>query len=990
MSSPPLDPAPHAREIVTFYSYKGGTGRTMALANAACLFARQGSGRRVLAIDWDLEAPGLHYYLRPAAGAPAELPGPGLVEYFARVQAALDAAGDGDVPQDAAAVLAGVPLSAHCHETTVPNVHLMPAGTLDDTYQARLGDLDWQAIYRRAPTLFLAFAGLLTRDYDVVLVDSRTGLTDISGICTSLLPDKVVVVFTANQQSLTGVEQLVRSSVEYRRGSPDVRPLLVYPLPSRIDGEREQLRRQWRHGDTSLGIEGFQPQFERILRTAYALETCALGEYFNEVQVQHSPDYSYGERVAALAARDHDRFSIIRSYEALLEWLGSSAAPWETPAQARERVRLEGLIEREQALLRGDTIDNAALIEVQGEIVRLSRRHRGTMHLDTITAMDRLVRTTLSGGGDPSASLALLDEIATTLPSLRVPVRVHAIGTMLTAAPGLRAQGRGEAAERFREAALAAGASLSESDGTGADVLGTLEALGAQLQDAAAFREARAIRELVFERRRRLAGDDDEATLAAHRRLAETLEAVGDFAAARAALEDATTTAARVLGEGHPETVSMRQQLAEVLAAQGHTDEALTLAEQVLEARIRRVGPRDAATLATQALRSDILRDTGRLDEARAVCEAVLEGRREVLGNEHPRTLDTEGRLAEILLAQGQLAEARSRQEDLVAVCRRVRGHQHPDTLRAEASLARTLWAMGALADARALEARVLEVSRDVLGPAHPSTLTAMNDLASTLWSQGDLAGARALEEQALETRRRVLGEDHPATLVSLGNLAETLRQQGELSEAREVGMAVVEARQRVLGPEHPETLAAMNNLALTLGAMGEAGEARRLLDQALDTRRRVQGDDHPDTLKAAHNLAELLRVDGDLEAARRLHEQALSARRRVLGDDHPDTLTSMTNLALAASAQDDYATARPLLERVLERYLRVAGESDPRTLAARTHLARILIGLGDLGAAQAHQEHVASAQARLLEKARPESPLGTAREASGPRSRMS
>ena len=49
--------------ILTFYSYKGGTGRSMALANIAWILAS--AGRSVLMIDWDLEAPGLHRYFRP-------------------------------------------------------------------------------------------------------------------------------------------------------------------------------------------------------------------------------------------------------------------------------------------------------------------------------------------------------------------------------------------------------------------------------------------------------------------------------------------------------------------------------------------------------------------------------------------------------------------------------------------------------------------------------------------------------------------------------------------------------------------------------------------------------------------------------------------------------------------------------------------------------------------------------------------------------------
>jgi Mrp family chromosome partitioning ATPase len=55
-------------KIITFYSFKGGVGRTMALANVAFLTAL--NGYRVLVMDWDLEAPGLAYYFRCLLDAP--------------------------------------------------------------------------------------------------------------------------------------------------------------------------------------------------------------------------------------------------------------------------------------------------------------------------------------------------------------------------------------------------------------------------------------------------------------------------------------------------------------------------------------------------------------------------------------------------------------------------------------------------------------------------------------------------------------------------------------------------------------------------------------------------------------------------------------------------------------------------------------------------------------------------------------------------------
>src|SRR5579871_890684 len=60
---------------ITFYSFKGGVGRTMALVNVAAQLADM--GRKVLVVDFDLEAPGLETFerLRPPE------PRPGLVEY---------------------------------------------------------------------------------------------------------------------------------------------------------------------------------------------------------------------------------------------------------------------------------------------------------------------------------------------------------------------------------------------------------------------------------------------------------------------------------------------------------------------------------------------------------------------------------------------------------------------------------------------------------------------------------------------------------------------------------------------------------------------------------------------------------------------------------------------------------------------------------------------------------------------------------------------
>ena len=65
-------------QIITFYSYKGGTGRTMALANVAWILAS--NGNRVLSVDWDLESPGLHKFFHPFLDESTVSATPGVIE----------------------------------------------------------------------------------------------------------------------------------------------------------------------------------------------------------------------------------------------------------------------------------------------------------------------------------------------------------------------------------------------------------------------------------------------------------------------------------------------------------------------------------------------------------------------------------------------------------------------------------------------------------------------------------------------------------------------------------------------------------------------------------------------------------------------------------------------------------------------------------------------------------------------------------------------
>ncbi|MCI0640804.1 MAG: hypothetical protein L0Y72_02435 [Gemmataceae bacterium] len=180
--------------FVTFYSYKGGVGRSMALANIACLLAQdQEHPQRVLLWDFDLEAPGLHRIFPPKQ--PHKFGFVDLAHKYART---------GKVPE----------VRDYVYASIIEGIDVLPAGSVDQPYCEKLQELHWPGFFTADPADPGPFFGPFRKavkqlPYDYVLIDSRTGLNDQAGICTEILPDLIVVLFRLTAQNLDGLEHVV-------------------------------------------------------------------------------------------------------------------------------------------------------------------------------------------------------------------------------------------------------------------------------------------------------------------------------------------------------------------------------------------------------------------------------------------------------------------------------------------------------------------------------------------------------------------------------------------------------------------------------------------------------------------------------------------------------------------------------------------------------------------------------------------------------------
>ncbi|NED06641.1 tetratricopeptide repeat protein [Streptomyces sp. SID6648] len=265
-----------AGQIVTFYSYKGGVGRSFLLSNVATLLTQW--GYRVLCIDWDLEAPGLHYYFRPHM----EEPRSGLVEMVLNVR--------DQRPVDA---LEGITQVTFPDGTTMD---LIAAGETSRSYVDKVQGIDWDSLYSDADfgNILEEWRKVWINSYDVILVDSRTGISDSGGICTSQLPHVLAYAFTANQQNLDGVLDVVARAARARNGLPyDRSRLLTLPLLSRFDMNEEYERAaEWR---TKLKTE-LEPSYN-----AWVPEGPTTDRVIDNCTVPYSAYWSFGEELPVLS-----------------------------------------------------------------------------------------------------------------------------------------------------------------------------------------------------------------------------------------------------------------------------------------------------------------------------------------------------------------------------------------------------------------------------------------------------------------------------------------------------------------------------------------------------------------------------------------------------------------------------------------------------------------------------------------------------------------
>jgi len=296
-------------QIITFYSYKGGTGRSMALANIAVLLAQW--NYKVLIADWDLDAPGLEHFFY-------KIHEENIFEKFTfsalEKKSVINQVGIIEILYDMKENKKNTGLwekgltTIIEDETKAPLLSILTAGKKNKFYHDKVKKFDFYDFYDsyNGGESIESLRNEWKKEFDFVLIDSRTGFTDIGGICTIQLPDLEFLFFTPMDQSLDGIITIANNADKKQKLFPDDRLRLEFiPIMSRVERSEDILTKKW--------LTHASQKLSDIYKT-WCPGTIEPKEMLQVTKIPYKPYYSFGESLPVLNDSFSDKNALIHSY----------------------------------------------------------------------------------------------------------------------------------------------------------------------------------------------------------------------------------------------------------------------------------------------------------------------------------------------------------------------------------------------------------------------------------------------------------------------------------------------------------------------------------------------------------------------------------------------------------------------------------------------------------------------------------------------------
>ena len=235
--------------VVTFYSYKGGMGRTTTMIAYALSLASnkdESKRKRVVVVDCDLEAPGyLNFFDLSKHKGLASGKKNGLVEF---ISDALLTSNPDSLDINDYIINVGLDNESNFAYNNLDQVWLVPAGNLNEGYDDLEAGSDRNDYLEGLAKINLSNVRTVVHYFDIlfskinetirpdiILIDSRTGFNDIFGTAALYLSSRVVGFFGFSRQTQPGLIHLLKEY--FKEGNDFVLDLVFSILPQNCTDE---------------------------------------------------------------------------------------------------------------------------------------------------------------------------------------------------------------------------------------------------------------------------------------------------------------------------------------------------------------------------------------------------------------------------------------------------------------------------------------------------------------------------------------------------------------------------------------------------------------------------------------------------------------------------------------------------------------------------------------------------------------------------------
>jgi tetratricopeptide (TPR) repeat protein len=642
--------------IATFYSYKGGVGRTFALANIGVLMAKQ--GKRVLLMDWDLEAPGMNRYFDKFL-VPQSSNELGTIFLLHEAVENENADWHNHVSS----------VTFKSDEASAPSysLSLIASGVSSPEYSEKVRGFSWIRFIeekKRGPVLE-RWRNEWKSEFDFVLLDSRTGITDTGGVCTVILPDILVLTFTTNDQSFEGALGILRSAQEQRRNLAVQRaPLGVLPLLSRYDGRDEISEASYwlkriGHDLKSIYDEWLPKQFQPI-------------QILELTKIPYVTRFSFGEPLPVLTHSLTDP-------ELPGFYLVNAARLLSTDFQdAAQIIDPKASIPRDKAAQLRALAEHGPIDEVElNRLLRASEDELG--HGLEFTSLLNEVGSALVSQAKFSLAEPLFRRALVSDQKLMGSTDPSVARDNLNLAHLLHATNRLTEAEGLMRRSLEIYESAFGSNSP--QVAICINNLSSLLRDTNRPKEAEPLLRRALEIDEKTYGPEHPEVAIELNNLGSLLHALGQAEEAERLERRALAIDEKHFGPNHPKTSIRLNNLAHLLYTTNRVEEAEPLIRRAVAIDEESFGP-DHPSVATKLNNlATLLKNTGRTNEAEPLMRRALASAEKNFGPEHPTVAVRLNNLANLLIDTNRSVEAEPlmrRHLVIFLVFTRTTGHLHP------------------------------------------------------------------------------------------------------------------------------------------------------------------------------------------------------------------------------------------------------------------------------------------------------------------------